>query len=30
VLLALASLSRLALKTGDRPNTRAFDLEEPR
>ena len=30
VLLALASLSRLALKTGERPNTRAFDLEEPR
>ncbi|MBL9073224.1 monovalent cation/H+ antiporter subunit A [Tabrizicola sp.] len=30
VLLALASLSRLALKTGERPNTTAFDLEEPR
>ena len=30
VLLALASLSRLALKTGERPNTRAYDLEEPR
>ncbi|WP_374398033.1 monovalent cation/H+ antiporter subunit A [Tabrizicola sp.] len=30
VLLALASLSRLALKTGERPNTTAFDLQEPR
>ncbi|MFO1202440.1 MAG: monovalent cation/H+ antiporter subunit A [Tabrizicola sp.] len=30
VLLALASLSRLALKTGEAPNTRAFDLEGPR
>lgn len=29
VLLALASLSRLALKTGEQPNTRAYDLEEP-
>lgn len=27
VLLALASLSRLALKTGEAPNTRAYDLE---
>ena len=30
VLLALASLSRLALKTGERPNTTAFDLKAPR
>jgi len=30
VLLALASLSRLALKTGERPNTTTFDLEAPR
>lgn len=30
VLLALASLSRLALKTGEVPNTQAFDLKEPR
>jgi multicomponent K+:H+ antiporter subunit A len=28
VLLALASLSRLALKTGERPNTTAHDLEK--
>ena len=27
VLLALASLSRLALKTGEAPNTTAHDLE---
>ncbi|RYI20092.1 MAG: monovalent cation/H+ antiporter subunit A, partial [Acetobacteraceae bacterium] len=27
VLLALASLSRLGLKTGEIPNTRAYDLE---
>jgi multicomponent K+:H+ antiporter subunit A len=27
VLLALASLSRLALRTGERDNTRAFDIE---
>ena len=30
VLLALASLSRLALKTGESPNRTAYDLEEPR
>jgi multicomponent K+:H+ antiporter subunit A len=30
VLLALASLARLALKTGEVPNTGAYDLEEPR
>ncbi len=30
VLLALASLSRLALRTGERPNTTAHDLEEAR
>jgi multicomponent K+:H+ antiporter subunit A len=30
VLLALASLSRLALQTGERPNTTAHDLEEAR
>ena len=30
VLLALASLSRLALKTGERPNVAAHDLEEAR
>ena len=30
VLLALASLSRLALKTGEAPNTTAHDLEELR
>jgi multicomponent K+:H+ antiporter subunit A len=30
VLLALASLSRLALKTGGDPNTRAYDTEGPR
>lgn len=29
VLLALASLARLALKTGELPNTGAYDLEEP-
>ena len=29
VLLALASLARLALKTGETPNTGAYDLEEP-
>ena len=29
VLLALASLARLALKTGELPNTSAYDLEEP-
>ncbi len=30
VLLALASLSRLALRTGERPNATAHDLEVPR
>ena len=30
VLLALASLSRLALRTGERPNTAAHDLPEAR
>lgn len=28
ILLALASLSRLALRTGEGPNTRAYDIEE--
>ena len=30
VLLTLASLSRLALRTGERPNTRAYDTERGR
>ncbi|MBN8631529.1 MAG: monovalent cation/H+ antiporter subunit A [Rhodobacterales bacterium] len=30
VLLALASLSRLSLRSGERPNTAAYDLEEAR
>ena len=30
VLLALASLSRLARRAGDRPNTRAYDTERRR